>query len=553
MLNVLAGRIASGDVSGKVLANGKPRDPQRWRRIASFVEQDDVLFQNLTVRETLLYAAQLRLPSTMAQSEKEARVDAIIEGLGLSACAKTYIGSADKRGISGGERKRVCIGCELVTDPDLLFLDEPTSGLDAFTASSVVETLRALAKAQRKTILTTIHQPRTEILYMFDRVILLALGRCVFSGSIQEGVEYFAAQGFPCPPLTNPSDHFIDTITVDFRSPERRISSLERICTLHDAWVAATAHDVAKVFETADDEPEADALQPASYCNSFAKELGILTRRAMLNVSRDLASIKAIVLKTCIFIVLFGALYFRMPNDAAGGINRIGLLFLVAVHTTMTTMIPIISSFPPIKTIIKRELASGAYRSWSGFLAQTIASLVLPISSTFLFALTVYWIVGLQATLAKYATFVLFLCVHSAVACMIGVSISGVAPNAFVGQIAGSIFVLISLIFGGQVVDLPSVTPYVHYAYVGISQNEFNGLKIDCQRSSKQLCLPEGEMVIEEFSLNDVSLYWNLPANIALGTGALLIGAIAFHYKTRPVMKLSSTPEPEIVLESVSE
>lgn len=190
---------------------------------------------------------------------------------------------------------------------------------------------------------------------MFDRVILLALGRCVFSGSIQEGVEYFAAQGmpttnnyrpglplstgqcrlgFPCPPLTNPSDHFIDTITVDFRSPERRISSLERICTLHDAWVAATAHDVAKVFETADDEPEADALQPANYCNSFAKELGILTRRAMLNVSRDLASIKAIVLKTCIFIVLFGALYFRMPNDAAGGINRIGLLFLVAVHTT---------------------------------------------------------------------------------------------------------------------------------------------------------------------------------------------------------------------------
>lgn len=91
------------------------------------------MFENLTVRETLEYAALLRLPSSMTREQKWNRVDQVIRELGLAKCENTRIGSPDVRGISGGERKRVSIGIELVTQPRLIFLDEPTSGLDAFT------------------------------------------------------------------------------------------------------------------------------------------------------------------------------------------------------------------------------------------------------------------------------------------------------------------------------------------------------------------------------------------------------------------------------------
>lgn len=133
LLNVLAGRIGAGDLSGDVLVNGKPRNPVTWKSTAAYVEQDDLMYQNLTVRETLTCAAQLRLSSSYTDAQKKERVDTIIRQLALSKCENSRIGGPNKRGVSGGERKRVSIGIELVTEPKLIFLDEPTSGLDAFT------------------------------------------------------------------------------------------------------------------------------------------------------------------------------------------------------------------------------------------------------------------------------------------------------------------------------------------------------------------------------------------------------------------------------------
>ena len=142
LLNVLAGRVGAGDISGSVLVNGLERRENTWRNTVAYVEQDDLMYQNLTVRETLTYAALLRLSSKMPLAEKMEKVDHIINSLGLVNCQDTVIGDSETRGISGGERKRVAIGVEMVTDPKLLFLDEPTSGLDAFTAAYIIETVK---------------------------------------------------------------------------------------------------------------------------------------------------------------------------------------------------------------------------------------------------------------------------------------------------------------------------------------------------------------------------------------------------------------------------
>ena len=115
-----------------------------------------------------------------------------------------------RRSISGGEKRRVSIACELVTSPSILFLDEPTSGLDAFNASNVVESLVALAKTHNRTVVFTIHQPRSNIVALFDQFVVLAAGKLVYSGPFSKCYDYFASIGQPCPPGFNIAD-FLST------------------------------------------------------------------------------------------------------------------------------------------------------------------------------------------------------------------------------------------------------------------------------------------------------------------------------------------------------
>ena len=158
LLNFLSGREISQNLvkTGRILANGVEKETiQGFSSLSAYVQQDDILFQTMTVRECLEFAAKLKLPGTMEQ--KLARVDEVIAVLKLTKCQNTRIGGPLIKGVSGGERKRTSIGVELITDPTLIFLDEPTTGLDSFTATSVMETLGDLARKDQRTVISTIH------------------------------------------------------------------------------------------------------------------------------------------------------------------------------------------------------------------------------------------------------------------------------------------------------------------------------------------------------------------------------------------------------------
>lgn len=216
-LNFLSGRTVglgnSLTMSGKVLLNGKDRDRMPGSEaLTCYVQQDDILFQTMTVRECLMFAAFLKLKGTM--EEKAERVDEIIKDLRLHKCQNTKIGGSLFKGISGGERKRTNIGVELVTDPQLIFLDEPTTGLDSHTAASVMETLRALARSGR-TVVSSIHQPSSEIFDNFDRLLLIAQGKIVYFNEAHLSVDYFTSIGYTVPDLCNPADHYMTMISAE--------------------------------------------------------------------------------------------------------------------------------------------------------------------------------------------------------------------------------------------------------------------------------------------------------------------------------------------------
>ena len=220
LLSIMGGRQQrSMRVSGQVLFNGQPLTKSMKRKIG-YVMQDDLLYESLTVYETLYYAAMLRLPRDMSRQEKLDRVNAVISSLGLNKCEDTIIGGFFRRGISGGERKRASVGHELLINPSTLFLDEPTSGLDSTTAMHLLETLRMLAQGGRA-VVTTIHQPSSRLYQQLDKLLLLSGGHALYYGDAQQAVDYFERVGYPIPPRVNAADFILDLASGEISSKMR--------------------------------------------------------------------------------------------------------------------------------------------------------------------------------------------------------------------------------------------------------------------------------------------------------------------------------------------
>jgi ABC-type multidrug transport system ATPase subunit len=169
--------------------------------------QEDLLFATFTPRECFRFIASMRLVK-LTPEERNERVEETIQVLGLSKCADTYVGNALIRGISGGEKKRTSIGVELLINPSIIFLDEPTTGLDSTTALNVIRFLNKLAKSGR-TVVSTIHQPSSEIFAEFDRLIIMVQGHIVYQGNSKQSVNYFKSIGFPIPLHSNPTDYYM--------------------------------------------------------------------------------------------------------------------------------------------------------------------------------------------------------------------------------------------------------------------------------------------------------------------------------------------------------
>ena len=221
LLDILAKKAKTGRVSGEMFINGReiPEDTT-FRRVVGYVDQEDTLLSTLTVYEAVLYSALLRLPREMSEQAKIYRTLETMNELGILGIKDSRIGESGKRSISGGEKRRVSIACELVTGPSILFLDEPTSGLDSYNAFNVIESLKNLAKTYNRTVIFTIHQPQSNIVALFDRLVLLGKGQMVYSGVSARATEHFGKLGYECPPGYNIADYLID-LTVDASGDHR--------------------------------------------------------------------------------------------------------------------------------------------------------------------------------------------------------------------------------------------------------------------------------------------------------------------------------------------
>ncbi|KAI3659540.1 hypothetical protein MP638_005226 [Amoeboaphelidium occidentale] len=195
LVSILLGKLKGYD--GTVLVNDSINTMSTYKKLCGFVPQDDVMLRELTVGEVLLHSARSRLPASLSELKKVRIVKETMDFLSLTPVYNSYIGDEFKRGISGGQRKRVNIGIEVVSRPSVLFLDEPTSGLDTSTAYDICCMLKELCHVKNLLIVAIIHSPTQKILDQFDAAFVLGQdGRFVYSGHPKDALSTLKRKGF---------------------------------------------------------------------------------------------------------------------------------------------------------------------------------------------------------------------------------------------------------------------------------------------------------------------------------------------------------------------
>ncbi|KAK3083673.1 hypothetical protein FSP39_001247 [Pinctada imbricata] len=358
LLNVIAGRIPI--TRGEVTLNGKPMTKALRRRVA-YVLQNDIFLSNLTLYETLYFTAMIRIPDTVAHSEKLARIDEIVDALHIRGCLNTIIGDFMVRGLSGGEKKRANIACELLTDPDIMLIDEPTSGLDSSTAHTLMQQLKGYATTYNKTIIATIHQPSSQIYHMFCKLLLLVNGHTAYFGEADMALTYFDNIGLTCQPNYNPADFLysskciLDISTINIKDADREDQRTTR------RW-------------------------PTGFWTQYRMLTWRNYKQSKGRIFERYESAQSLLMA-----IIGGCMYFQIADTLDTFRDRMGAIFFCVVYWGFNMMLFTISGFPGERVVINKERRAGAYRLSSYYLAKISSELPLLIIMPIIFFSIIYW------------------------------------------------------------------------------------------------------------------------------------------------------------------
>ncbi|KAB5520432.1 hypothetical protein DKX38_024751 [Salix brachista] len=506
LLDSLAGRLSRNVImTGSVLFNGKKR---RQDAGAAYVTQEDVLLGTLTVRETITYSANLRLPDTMTKEEIDDVVEGTISEMGLQDCADRMVGNWHLRGISGGEKKRLSIAIEILTRPHLLFLDEPTSGLDSASSFFVIQTLRNIARDGR-TIISSIHQPSSEVFALFDDLFLLSGGETVYFGDAKMTVEFFAEAGFPCPTRRNPSDHFLRCINSDFDAVTATLKGSQRIRDVPksaDPLMSLATEEIksrlvekyrrsnyaqkakARVKEISAIEGLEVGTQSRSEA-SWRKQLSTLTRRSFVNMTRDAGYYWARIAIYIIVSISVGTIYHDIGYGYTAILARVACGgFITGFMTFMS-----IGGFPSFLEEMKvfyREKLNGYYGVTVFILSNYFSSFPFLVSIALLSGTICFYLVKYRSGFDHYVFFCLNIFGAISVIESLMMVVASLVPNFLTGLITGAGIIGIMMMTSGffrLLPDLPkpfwrypvSYINFQAWAMQGSYKNDFLGLEFD--------------------------------------------------------------------------
>ncbi|KAM3743912.1 hypothetical protein ACB098_06G012000 [Castanea mollissima] len=474
LLRVIGGRLLD-NVKGKITYNDIPYNAAVKRRIG-FVTQDDVLFPQLTVEETLIFSAFLRLPSNMSRQQKYARVEMIVKELGLERCRHTRIGGGFIKGISGGERKRTSIGYEILVDPSLLLLDEPTSGLDSTSANRLLVILQVLAKAGR-TIITTIHQPSSRMFHMFDKLLLISEGNPVYYGKAKESMDYFASLGFIPEIPMNPAEFLLDLATgqVNGISVPADLLTLQESPDYEKAVIKFLQVKYKNQLEPKEKEENhrttktPEHLQLAiqvkkNWTMTWWEQFMILSKRTFRERCSDYFDKLRLVQATGV-AVLLGLLWWKSNIDTEAQLrDQVGLMFYICIFWTSSSIFGAVYVFPFEKIYLVKERKADMYRLSVYYVCSTLCDMVAHVVYPTFFMLIVYFMAGFSRTVPCFFL-TLFAVLLVAITSQGAGELFGAAVMSIkrAGMVASLILMLFLLTGGYYVQHIPKFMRWLKY------------------------------------------------------------------------------------------
>ncbi|XP_017572784.2 broad substrate specificity ATP-binding cassette transporter ABCG2b [Pygocentrus nattereri] len=462
LLDVIAGRKdPRGMRSGQVLVDNK-FVTHELHLMSAYVVQDDILMGTLSVRENLLFSANLRLPRQQySAADKEKKVMNIIQDLGLEDCANTKIGTEFLRGVSGGERKRCSIGMELITSPSLLFLDEPTTGLDSNTANSIMGLLHKLSRSG-KTIIFSIHQPRYSIFRLFDHLTLLHKGEMVYAGPANKAIQYFHDLGYECEAFNNPADFFLDIINGETSTSVPTDKSLVELYR-DSQYCAEVTEELTQIAGPAD-SPISKKGASLSYVTSFFYQLKIVCWRMVLNLVRNPQTSYAQIVLNMFFAVLVGLIYFQMPHNLPEALqNRTGAFFFLVINMVFGNL-SAVELFINERALFVHENSGGYYRTSVYFLSKVFVDLIpnriIPI---LIFSAIAYYMMGLKPAFTAFLCFSLTLSLASLAAVSLAFLVSATVSSFAMANVLIAVPFVFMMVFGGFLVNLNSMLNWLSW------------------------------------------------------------------------------------------
>ncbi|ESW03548.1 hypothetical protein PHAVU_011G023000 [Phaseolus vulgaris] len=537
LLDALAGRLSRNLImSGNVFLNGKKRRLDYGG--VAYVTQEDTMLGTLTVRETIYYSANLRLPGSMRKEEVNERIEGTIMEMGLQECADRLIGNWHLRGISGGEKRRLSIALQILTRPTLLFLDEPTTGLDSASAYFVAQTLRNLAH-DAKTVISSIHQPSSEVFALFDHLFLLSGGQTVYFGPAQKATQFFAKAGFPCPSRRNPSDHFLHCINSDFDAVTAAITASQTtqegislstaetkaILVEKYRWSEQANTARARIKEISNIEGH-DFERKRKSGAKWWKQLSMLTQRSFLNMSRDVGYYWIritiyIALSLCVGTIFYevGSSYTAIFARGACGAFISGFMTFMSIGG--------FPSFIEEMKVFNKERLNGYYGVGVYILSNFISSLPFVTVMSIATGTITYYMVKFRSEFSHFVYICLDLIGCIAVVESSMMIIASLVPNFLMGLIIGAGYIGVMMMTAGyfrRIPDLPKFfwrypISYINYGAWGLQgayKNDMIGMEFEP-------LLPGAPKLKGEFILKsvlgikiDYSKWWDLGAVVMI-------------------------------------
>ncbi|XP_014247502.1 ATP-binding cassette sub-family G member 1-like [Cimex lectularius] len=475
LLNVLAGFVVRGS-SGEILINGVDRGKiglEEFKKVSTYIQQDDVVRPLLTVHEAMAIATHLKLGCSITNSDKNNKIAELLNMLGLSQDAETLAGK-----LSGGQKKRLSIALELITNPPVIFLDEPTTGLDSSSTSSCVKLMRQLSR-QGRTIVCTIHQPSALLFEQFNHVYCMSEGVNIYQGSPAAMLTYMANFGLICPPYHNPADFMIEVASGDYprdleQMAETSTSSFQQLSLVESADKVIDGEKGLDIYKRSSKRAKADGSdsdlgsvrclpKPASAW----LQLFHLYNRNIIVLKRDIMHIVLRFVAHLFISIVFGYLYQEVGNNAETLLANFIFVYGSILFLHYTGQMTVLLSFPLEYKVLTREHFNRWYSLPSYFLALLLVELPFQAACAMLYLIPGYWLTSQPLEWPRFGTYVMFNLAISLTAQATGFLAGALLPITIAVFLAPVFSVFFSVFgFTSRYQDIPTpLRPFYNISY----------------------------------------------------------------------------------------